>query len=614
MSVPGHSADPWLRHLVLLTCLSTVVFLVGPTTQGVAGWHEGQRLLVARQMLDSGEWLVPRLYGTPYLAKPPMVYWCQMASALARGDRVELLDTRLTMGVFALLGVLATYMAGRELFRACPEGCGADGRAAFWAAAFLGTGLEYARLARLGQVDMLLAAPTAVGVWTLARCVRYARAGRGTPWATVAAGSLAAAMLALTKGPPALVPLLVCALGGGIAMGLPSTGPVWPRRVGTVVGGLAAGAAAFSQLDGQWLRSGGVVGAVLAAALGGGVGWILGSLASVGGVVGVLRWLWGSRVLVLMAIGTAAFATWGAGVRAEVGSQLAAAWVAHEAEENLVLGWPQAPLQNLGTALYGAGFGSIAALVGLWQLGRDTMRARRDRGDHAPPARPLPGLAILVGWCLGGLIVFSLVGRGSSRYLLPILPAVALAGGYVVARAHPGALIVRIAPYAVGCLAIGLSAWFGFGRAIVQTRDTPRHFVRDLLAPDRGVRTDRLGAFEMFWPALDYYADHAIQPVGGVPSHLTGIPPITLRQLRRDIRRTGEPYTLLVRLQEVGGLSPVERLGAAGLRAERIEIGHEWLLDGTPVGAFRVRLGPRPVPSEGARPLAPGTDPPVPGA
>src|SRR5437868_4222725 len=36
---------------------------------------EGHRALTAHQMVQSHRWLVPMLFGRPYLAKPPLHYW-----------------------------------------------------------------------------------------------------------------------------------------------------------------------------------------------------------------------------------------------------------------------------------------------------------------------------------------------------------------------------------------------------------------------------------------------------------------------------------------------------------------------------------------------------------
>ena len=36
---------------------------------------EGHRALTADEMVQSHQWLIPVLYGRPYLAKPPLHHW-----------------------------------------------------------------------------------------------------------------------------------------------------------------------------------------------------------------------------------------------------------------------------------------------------------------------------------------------------------------------------------------------------------------------------------------------------------------------------------------------------------------------------------------------------------
>jgi 4-amino-4-deoxy-L-arabinose transferase-like glycosyltransferase len=49
-------------------------FLPLPVDSPLAG-TEGHRAITAHQMVETGEWLVPRMYGRVYLAKPPLHYW-----------------------------------------------------------------------------------------------------------------------------------------------------------------------------------------------------------------------------------------------------------------------------------------------------------------------------------------------------------------------------------------------------------------------------------------------------------------------------------------------------------------------------------------------------------
>ena len=58
--------------LVFLVSLAAYCFMLGDAH--LAG-TEGQRALTAHQMVQSGHWLLPRLYGQLYLKKPPLAYW-----------------------------------------------------------------------------------------------------------------------------------------------------------------------------------------------------------------------------------------------------------------------------------------------------------------------------------------------------------------------------------------------------------------------------------------------------------------------------------------------------------------------------------------------------------
>ena len=40
---------------------------------------------IARNMLDSGDWVTARLDGVPYLEKPPLIYWAMAASTRCSG-------------------------------------------------------------------------------------------------------------------------------------------------------------------------------------------------------------------------------------------------------------------------------------------------------------------------------------------------------------------------------------------------------------------------------------------------------------------------------------------------------------------------------------------------
>ena len=61
---------------------AAVVYLAGNGAVALWDRDEPRNAQASRQMLRSGDWVVPRLYDEPRTAKPPMVNWLQ-ASAMA---------------------------------------------------------------------------------------------------------------------------------------------------------------------------------------------------------------------------------------------------------------------------------------------------------------------------------------------------------------------------------------------------------------------------------------------------------------------------------------------------------------------------------------------------
>ncbi|MEO8223701.1 MAG: glycosyltransferase family 39 protein, partial [Gammaproteobacteria bacterium] len=146
---------------------------------------------VAREMLASGDWVVPRLQGTPFLEKPPLHYMAVAVSYRTFG--VSPMSARLPVALAALLATLATYLLGARLF---------DRRTGFWGALLLPTGYMFLRTAAFCVVDGMLA------LWVVAGflAASYAFGEDRRPWA-IPALYTAAALAFLTKGPvgPALL-------------------------------------------------------------------------------------------------------------------------------------------------------------------------------------------------------------------------------------------------------------------------------------------------------------------------------------------------------------------------------------------------------------------------
>jgi len=96
-------------------------------------------------MVVTGDYVTPRLNGVKYFEKPPLFYWLQAFSIKLFGLSEGSL--RFWAALFAVLGCVAVYAGGRELF---------DRRAGWIAAVVLATSPLYYAMARVITVDMAL--------------------------------------------------------------------------------------------------------------------------------------------------------------------------------------------------------------------------------------------------------------------------------------------------------------------------------------------------------------------------------------------------------------------------------------------------------------------------
>lgn len=183
------------------------------------GTLEGNRLEAAREMLHSGDWLVPRLGGSVYLAKPPLHPWTLALGAWPFGD-VSLAGGRAVSAVAAILLCALVFAWGRrELGR----------RAGAFAAFALGGSVLLAEKAVRAELETELALATTLALFALFDASRAHT--RGRRWTLRAVSGLALGAALLVKGPPALIVFLAATL----AACLPLAG-----RRGMLVSALAA--------------------------------------------------------------------------------------------------------------------------------------------------------------------------------------------------------------------------------------------------------------------------------------------------------------------------------------------------------------------------------------
>ncbi len=115
MEAAGERSGPERTLLAALVFLAAVA-VFEPAGSGLAEPDETRYAEVPREMLASGDFLVPRLNGLPYFEKPPLLYWANAASLRVFGNTpwAARLPTRLAgLGTVAL-AVLAAGAGGRR--------------------------------------------------------------------------------------------------------------------------------------------------------------------------------------------------------------------------------------------------------------------------------------------------------------------------------------------------------------------------------------------------------------------------------------------------------------------------------------------------------------------
>ncbi len=137
------SVPAWWRDILLMTVLLSLVF--GFALGHRALWHpdEGRYVEIPREMVQSGDYVTPRLNGVKYFEKPVLFYWLQAGAIKVFG--LKEWSMRLWSVLFAITGCLAVYAAGRRLH---------DRRTGLLAAVVLATTPLYYFLGRTVTLDM----------------------------------------------------------------------------------------------------------------------------------------------------------------------------------------------------------------------------------------------------------------------------------------------------------------------------------------------------------------------------------------------------------------------------------------------------------------------------
>ncbi|MCS7024256.1 MAG: glycosyltransferase family 39 protein [Bryobacteraceae bacterium] len=149
-----------MGHSSLIVILTAAAVFLGciVSPPGLMDDVDAVQAQIARNMLESGDWVTARLNGVPYLEKPPLIYWMMAASYLLFG--VHDWAARIPLAVSVVLLCWVTLRFGQWAF---------DARTGFYAGLVLSTSVGLWLFTRIQIPDAILTLTITLALWSFLR-------------------------------------------------------------------------------------------------------------------------------------------------------------------------------------------------------------------------------------------------------------------------------------------------------------------------------------------------------------------------------------------------------------------------------------------------------------
>ncbi len=172
------------RYEWIVVLFASVIFLTGIISPpSLMDDVDASQALIARNMLQSGDWVTARLDGVAFLDKAPLKYWITAIFYSAFGIRDWVARIPSALSAIALCWV--TFRFGRWAF---------SPKVGFYAGLFLSTCIGLFLFTRIVIPDVILTLSVTVALWAFLRALDEHEENPRL-WAYVMAGSLAAGLL-----------------------------------------------------------------------------------------------------------------------------------------------------------------------------------------------------------------------------------------------------------------------------------------------------------------------------------------------------------------------------------------------------------------------------------
>lgn len=174
-----------LTLIIILALAALFLFDIGG--RSFSSPDEGRYIEIPREMVESGDYVLPRLNGILYFEKPPLFYWLEASAIKTLG--ISEWSMRLWPALLGLFGALISYGVARRFY---------GRKAGLVAGGVLATTLLYYMLARVIILDMAEAVLMSAALFSFLLSAEEKDERKAIWWAR--GGHAAAALAVLTKG------------------------------------------------------------------------------------------------------------------------------------------------------------------------------------------------------------------------------------------------------------------------------------------------------------------------------------------------------------------------------------------------------------------------------
>lgn len=154
-----------LYHKPLLLGICIILFFTHLADVSPPTIMEARNFISAREMLESGNWMIPTLNGQTRIRKPPLPTWLTTASIAVAGNPNSLIALRFPAALIATVMVFFLYGLVKDIFQ--------NSHAAFYSAAVLASGYMFIEEAKTGAWDIYCNAFMLGAIWMLYRASKH---------------------------------------------------------------------------------------------------------------------------------------------------------------------------------------------------------------------------------------------------------------------------------------------------------------------------------------------------------------------------------------------------------------------------------------------------------